>query len=225
MFKRKLTQSNYSLITANILPVVGVYAWGWSPYEVFLVYCLETIIVGVFNFVKMGIVTVIRKTDIWTYQGSSTKQSGILFMLFFLIHYGIFVGVQMFLFFSVSGIGKEINIDVFNFFYKWPQLIDKETLIMLGTFIFCYGHQMFYDFILSKQYRTIPMPLLMFQPYGRIIIQQFTVIVGSMFLSFGAGKLFILIFALFKIFFEIYFNFENILNKSMNDVNKELGEG
>ena len=47
MFKRTIHPSEYFLIAANILPVIGVLAWGWSPIEVFIVYCLETIIMGI----------------------------------------------------------------------------------------------------------------------------------------------------------------------------------
>jgi hypothetical protein len=172
----------------------------------------------------MAIVTINRRTDTWYNGPSRTKQSGLFFMFFFLVHYGIFVGVQMAIFFGVSGIGKESNINAFNFFYKWPQLINNDLLLLLGVFVFCYGFKMLYEFILSGQYRTIPMMVLMFQPYGRIFIQQLTVIIGSMFLVFGAGKIFILIFALVKIFFEVFVNFDRILNKSMEDMKKESGE-
>jgi Family of unknown function (DUF6498) len=58
---------------------------------------------------------------------------------------------------------------------------------------------------------------LMFQPYGRIFIQQITVIIGSMFLSLGFGKGFILVFALVKLFFDLYVNFDNFLaSESVN---------
>ena len=63
---------------------------------------------------------------------------------------------------------------------------------------------------------------LMFQPYGRIFIQQVTVILGSMFLSFGAGKFFIFIFAAVKIFFEVFINYDGILNKAMEEKNEEM---
>jgi hypothetical protein len=79
---------------------------------------------------------------------------------------------------------------------------------------------MLYEFILSREYRTIPMMKLMFQPYGRIFIQQFVVILGSMFLSFGAGKLFILIFAGIKIFFELFIDYDALLNKGLKDMEK-----
>ena len=44
--------------------------------------------------------------------------------------------------------------------------------------------------------------------------KQVTVILGSMFLSFGAGKIFILVFALIKIFFEVFIDFDLILKKA-----------
>jgi len=224
MFKKVLSKSDYFLIAANLLPVAGVWFWNWSPYEVFLVYCLETIIIGIYNLVKMGIVTISRKTDTWYNGPSRTKQSGLFFMIFFLLHYGIFVGVQMGIFFGVSGIGKGTNISAFNFFIKWPQLLSNDSLIMLGAFVFVYGYKMVVDFILPRRYRTIPMMLLMFQPYGRILIQQITVIIGSMFLTFGAGKIFILIFAIIKIFFEVFVNYDGMLNKTMQDIKKESGQ-
>ena len=224
MIKKSLSQSDYVLIFANLLPVLGVWAWDWNPKEVFLVYCLETIIIGIFNLVKMGIVTKARKTDIWYNGPARSKQSGLFFMLFFLLHYGIFVAVQMGIFFGVSHIGEGQNINAFSFFYKWPQLISKDSLIMLGAFVFCYSFKMLYDFVLSGEYKTVPMMLLLFQPYGRIFIQQIVVILGGMFLTFGAGKIFILIFALIKIFFDIFVDFGGLLTKTMKDMKKESGE-
>ena len=83
---------------------------------------------------------------------------------------------------------------------------------MLGVFIVSYGIRLATDFILTGDYKTSSLGYLMFQPYGRIFIQQVTVIVGSMFLSFGAGKIFIFLFAFIKIFFEVFIDF-NLLSK------------
>ena len=224
MFKKTLAPSDYFLIAVNLLPIAGVWAWDWNPKEVFLVYCLESIIIGIFTLFKMSIVSLTRKKETWYNVKTKSQQPGILFMLFFLVHYGIFVGVQMGIFFGVSGISGNKNITVFNFFYKWPELINNEILLMLGAFVFCYGFKMIIDFVLSGQYRTIPMMTLMFQPYGRIFIQQITVIVGSMFLVFGAGKVFILVFAIVKIFFEVFVNYESLLNKQMKTMQGKSGK-
>lgn len=224
MIKKKLSPSDYFLIVANLLPVVGVWAWNWDPKEMFLVYCLETIIIGIFNLGRMAIVTLVKKTDNWYANGKTTRQSGLFFMLFFLVHYGFFVGVQMSIFFGVSGIGKGSGINAFNFFYKWPQLLHNDSLIVLGIFVFCYCYKMIIEFILSGEYRSTSLMMLMFQPYGRIFVQQFTVIVGSMFLTFGAGKIFILVFATIKIFFELFIDYEGLLNKGMKEVEKDSGK-
>ena len=224
MFKKELTLSDYFLIAANLLPVIGVWVWNWDPKEMFLVYCLETIIIGILNLVKMAIVTLAKKTDDWNANGKTTRQPGLVFMLFFLVHYGIFVGVQMSIFFGVSGIGKGSGINALNFFYKWPQLLHTDSLIVLGIFVFCYCYKMILEFVLSGEYRSTSLMMLMFQPYGRIFIQQFTVIVGSMFLSLGAGKIFILVFAAIKIFFESFINYEALINKRMREAEKDSGQ-
>lgn len=224
MLKGNLTRSDYLLITANLVPVFGSIFFDWNPKEIFLVYCLETIIIGILNLVKMGIVTMVRKNDLWYNQGGATSKSGLFFMIFFILHYGLFVAVQMGIFFGASDIGEGTNITITNFFYKWPQMITTDSLIMIATFTIGYGFKMIYDFLKSGDYKTIPMMLLMFQPYGRIFIQQFTVIAGGIFLSFGAGKIFIIVFAGVKIFFEILVNFDRILGKTMADMKKESGE-
>lgn len=212
--KRKLTQGDWSLIIANLIPVFGVWFLNWSAKEVFLVYCLETIIIGCFTLLKLLITGLIVKKDTWQNQGAVSRQPFWFFMLFFILHYGIFVSVQMGIFFSVSGIGDEHGITVWNFFTKWPSLLTNEAYIMLGVFILSYGFRLTADFILTGDYKTSSLGYLMFQPYGRIFIQQVTVILGSMFLSFGAGKVFILIFAAIKIFFEVFIDFELIIKKA-----------
>ena len=224
MFKKKLSKSDFFLISANLLPVVGVFAWNWSPYEVFMVYALETIIVGLFTLLKMAIVTAIRKTDIWYNGNSRTTQSGFFFMLFFLVHYGLFVAIQTGLFIRVSGIGRQHHAGFFDFFLHWPQYLGKDAWYMLTGFLISYCFHLIWNFLRTGQYKTISMMHLMFQPYGRIFIQQVTVILGSIFLSFGAGKIFILVFAFVKIFFEVFINYDAILNKGIQEVKKESGE-
>ena len=115
MLKKNLTPSDYFIIAANLLPVAGVLVWGWSPVEVFIVYCLETIIIGILTLLKMGIVTAVRKDDTWYNGESSSKKPGLVFMLFFLVHYGMFVAIQMGLFFAVSGISAKAHISFFDF--------------------------------------------------------------------------------------------------------------
>lgn len=214
LIKRKLSQSDWLMIIANLVPVYGVWFLDWSAKDVFLVYCFETIIIGFFTILKLTITGIIKKKDDWENGGTTSKQPALLFIFFFFFHYGMFVAIQMGMFFSITGIGNEIQLSFSNFFYKWPQLSNKEVMLMLGVFIISYAFRNLNEFVLSGEYRTISMGYLMFQPYGRIFIQQATVIIGSIFLSFGAGKIFILVFALVIIFFDVFIDLEGLIRKA-----------
>jgi hypothetical protein len=221
--KRKLTRDAIILIIANLVPVYGVWFQGWSATDAFIVYALETIIAGAMTLLKLGVMTIARGKDTWYTEGAAFKVSGLLFMFFFTVHYGLFVAVQTSIFSNSANIvpaGKGLLY----FFFNWYTYINEDIAIMLAGFIVSYLVRSFVPFIVSGEYKTISMMRVMFQPYGRIIIQQFTVILGSMFLTLGGSKAFILIFALVKIFFDVYVNLDNVIDKSMGEAEKKNQE-
>lgn len=220
MFKRKLTQGDFYLIVANAVPVYGVWFLGWSAVEAFTVYALETLIIGMLTLLKMAVVTIVRRNDLWHNNGTTTRVSGLFFMVYFTLHYGLFACVQSTIFSQVTYITPP-GSGPMHFFFHWYEYINKDIGIMLGTFVVGYLARSFYPFIVNGEFRTISMTRLMFQPYGRIFIQQFTVIVGSMFLSFGFDKGFILVFALTKMWMDVHINFDKVLDKTMMDLDKE----
>jgi hypothetical protein len=223
MLKRQLTRDDIIVIVSNLLPVYGVWFLGWSPTEAFIVYALETIIVGILTLLKLAIATAVRKTDLWYNNGVTSKVSGLFFMLFFTLHFGLFAAVQMSLFSASAGIVPPGSGGPLHFFFHWYDYINKDIAIMLSVFLVSYIARTFVPFIVNEEYKNVSMMRLMFQPYGRILIQQFTVILGSMFLTLGFGKAFILIFALFKIFFEVYIHVDKMINKSMEEAEKKSG--
>ena len=213
MIRRQLTINDLFLILVNLVPLYGVWFEGWNAAMVFLVYCLETVIVGVINVIKMGAVTIfVRPRESWNNQGAISKQPGWFFILFFIIHYGFFVFVQTQLFFGVSGLVKDDSI--FGKYAKIPALLGQEGKLLLLVFIVFHTLQMMLGFFKTGEYKNISLARLMFQPYLRIIVQQFIVIIGSMFLSFGATDIFILVVVVVKIFFEVFINYEGFLEKA-----------
>lgn len=209
---KKFRIADIALIAANIIPVLGVWFWGWNPTEAFIVYALETLIIGILTICKLLAATLARGYDEWPANGSVTKQSGLFFILFFIAHFGLFALIQTTMFSQSAGITPP-GSGLFHFFFKWYTYLNKDILYMLIAFALSYVIRSFIPFIVNNEYKTTPFMLIMFQPYGRIIIQQFTVILGSMFLTLGAEKIFILVFAAVKIYFELFINFESILNK------------
>lgn len=215
MLKRKLNTGDWFLILANLLPLYGVWFEGWDPRQMFLVYCLETIIIGGYNVIKMLIVTFYKKKDVWQSSGRNvTYMGGWFFILFFICHYGLFVLIQTGIFAGVSNLSSDGNYGSLTFLSRAFSYLTLDAKIVLYVFIFMYGIRMVVEFILSGKYRHTSMGLLMFQPYVRIFIQQFVVILGSIFLALGAGKIFMLIFVAVKIYAEVFINFDNYLNKA-----------
>jgi len=223
MIKKKLTRGDFILIAANLVPVFGVWFLGWSATDAFIVYALETLIAGVITLMKLAVITIVRKKDLWYNQGNSTQVSGLFFMLFFTLHFGLFAAVQTSIFSQFAHITRA-GAGLMDFFFHWYAYINNDIAIMLGGLVVSYLVRSFIPFIVSGEYKRVSMTMVMFQPYGRIFIQQFTVIIGSMFLSFGFDKGFILVFAIVKIFFEVYVRFDGIINKAMTDMEKDAGK-
>jgi hypothetical protein len=212
MLKRKFSNADLLLIAANLFPVYGVWFLGWSTTEAFIVYAMETLIAGAFTVLKLLLATVVRKKDEWHNNGGVSYQSGFFFIFFFVAHYGFFALVQTTLFAHAAHLIPS-GRGFFHFFFNPQDYINKNIVYSLLAFIFSYTVGSFIPFIQKGEYKTTPMMLIMFQPYGRVFIQQFTVILGSMFLTIGIGKAFILVFVLVKISFELLIDYQGMLKK------------
>lgn len=223
LFRKKLNRDDWIIIITNMIPVAGVWLLGWNAVEVFIVYALETLVLGMLTVLKLFISTLAIQKDEWHSNGQTQRVSGLFFIIFFILHFGIFAAVQTSIFSGVAGIIPPGKGPMY-FFFHWWEFINTDIAWMLGAFVLSYIARDLIPFIVHEKYREIPMMLLMFQPYGRIIIQQFTVILGSMFLTFHLGKAFILIFALAKIFVEVYLNFDSLLSRSLTELKERSGK-
>lgn len=211
--KRSLQPSDYYLLVLNLIPVVGVWLLNWSAQEVFLVYCLESVIIGLYNIVRLSMAAAVRKKDVWNDQsGNESQVGGWFFPVFFFVHYGFFIAIQLSIFLSVSGLEQSMGIEnAWDFVIHLPRYLSINSQLLLLAFVVSHGLIVVKDFVLTGAYKTAPMGALMFEPYGRIFVQQFTVIAGGLFLSFGAGKIFITLFAAVKLFFDIVVDYDRII--------------
>ncbi len=223
MFKRHLTPTDYFLIAVNLVPVYGVWFLDWSGKEVFIVYAMETLIVGIFTVVKLGIATLYKKRDLWYNREKTSQVPGLFFILFFIVHYGLFACVQTSIFADSANINPA-GAGMLYFFFNWYKYVQGDIAIMLAIFVIGYLVRDMIPFLSRKEYQSSSMMRLMFQPYGRIFVQQFIVILGSLFLSAGFDKIFILIFAAVKTWVEVFIRFDRYLNVVMMKLERKSGE-
>lgn len=74
------------LIVINLIPLVGVFAFGWNAGFLMLVYWMETVVIGLFNIPKLLTTRRGREGSPWW-----LIWLGNLFITaFFCVHYGMF---------------------------------------------------------------------------------------------------------------------------------------
>lgn len=221
LMKRNLLWSDWVLIAMNLIPLYGVLQLGWEAKDIFLVYLLESVIVGVFNVFQMWIITLVKPKDEWSNGGASTMVSGYFFMVFFIIHYGFFVFIQMIFFFGAAkypGLGNGFAAPA-KFLLHLPTYLHGYTRWLLIGFVISYFFGVLKDFVFTGKFRTQSLGVQMFAPYGRIFVQQFAVIIGSFLLLFDFGTIFIVVFIVVKICFGILMDFEQIAAQQNKKIN------
>lgn len=153
-----------ALLAANLLPLVGLLALGWSGFSLIIAYVCETIVIGIFAALKMLIVAQKRGETPWT-------------VLFFCVHYGFFVLIQSIFIFVGGLVSGETGPG-----YDWGEI----PVIVLG-FVLSHGISFYLHFIRGKGYDITDQGTEMSKPYVRIVVQQLAVIGG--FMLFGIGTL------------------------------------
>ncbi|SHJ39026.1 DUF6498-containing protein [Flavobacterium haoranii] len=186
-----------------------------SATEFVIVYALETIIIGIFHAIKMLTITFgsnYMKND---------KAKGVGLTLFFLVHYGFFVFIQTTFFFVFLSMGDDRISDSFGLSNIITVLQFEGIQVALVLMLFSHIFKFWFNFYNNQRYQNVEIGLYMFQPYVRIIIQQFVAIVPGFFIIFGNGGLavaivLILIRTIVDIFLSQIKNDERMFQKAVD---------
>lgn len=175
---------------------------------------------GIYNVLMMWLTTVVRKKDTWTNGNYTSMVSGYWFILFFIVHYGFFLFIQVSIFLSVSDMSSQPfgPSGFFDLLIHVRNYLSPELQWVLLLFFASYGIIVLKDFVIPGLYKKASLSVLMFAPYARIFVQQFCVILGGMFLVFGAAKIFIVIFVAVKLFFETIIDYKKLLESSIEKI-------
>lgn len=172
------TQQNAFIWLSSIYLLFVLYIGKVTPITILFAYFLETLIIGIFNALKM----------FFSIKNSKSKNYGLI--LFFLIHYGFFVGIQSIFAFALFGIdGTSVFKEPFNIFENYGIILTLEDLkYALPAIIFTHVGKFFSDFIQNKKYLKFTPDEIMLKPYLRIFIQQFVVIISFFFIVFSKAE-------------------------------------
>lgn len=170
-----------ALVIANLIPLVGVLLFGWSVWNILVIYWLENGIVGFINVLKMTSATGedVRGSavDLVINGQPATAMSKVALVPFFVVHYGIFWFVHGIFVLTLpaflslaSDIPMELGIG--------PVLAAAVALAI------SHGLSFWWNFLHGGEYRRTTPAALMFAPYRRLIVLHLTIIFGAMAVMF-----------------------------------------
>lgn len=193
------------LLLMNLIPLAGVIGLGWDPVLIFIFYALETLVAGLFNLPKIFLTARQHPAGTIPVNGKQQHYSALGLMLFFTAHYGFFVFVQLTIFFGILSIsGYDIpGVALTDSFFGAPgniaRLAGTEMGIVLGFMGFSYLMSFISDYVFGNKAAKMTPAAQMFEPYPRIFVQQFVVILAGWIMVIQFRSLpFLILFVLVK---------------------------
>jgi hypothetical protein len=191
------------LIGANCLPLFGVLFLGWDAFAIVALYWSENVVIGAINVLKMitcspeperlilGEVDAndrLNRARMERSRGDSVTMlrlvnnaSKLFYVPFFVVHYGgfclghgVFI-VELFDRESAAGLGS------FNPLATLAQLFSAAgmwwcVLALAASHLSSF----FINYLGRGEYRRTSVPILMFQPYARVIVLHIAIILGGL---------------------------------------------
>lgn len=192
--KIQFTSASMALIGMNLIPLVGVFWFGWDVSIIIFLYWLENVIIGLLNIPKILSCRGERKGA-----GRRRDSFGSLIFLsvFFSIHYGMFCfGHYMFLSETYEALPDWGGI--FSALFS-PLLFWSLLGLTLSHIV-----SMFVNFYGKGEYKKRTPNAQMFMPYSRIMILHVVIVFGGgLALAMGQGLSMLVLLIVLKIGFDL----------------------
>jgi len=165
-WRQRLRASSLALLTANLMPLLGVLALNWDVTPIMVFYWSENLVVGFYNVLKMRLAQGSVASSGTTLNGRPVQQSDRRAMIvFFIVHYGMFTlchGIFVLVMFGArfSGIFSELGL----------------ALLFLTI---SHGISFRRNFIGRGEYQKVAFTTLFWQPYGRVVVMHLTILGGG----------------------------------------------
>ena len=165
--RMKFQPSEIALVTVNLIPVAGLVFFGWSVFDVFFLYWLESAILGFFGILKM-IVIGMHLGGVW-------KSSLFFSVPFFLVHYGGFMlGHLIFIIILFNGQGENLSLSYSAAASIVQQTFTRVSIAFLSMFV-SHAFSFVNNFLKQREYFNSDPQRFKSLPYGRIAVMHLSV--------------------------------------------------
>lgn len=165
-----------ALVAANLIPLGGVLFFGWPVFPIMFLFWFENVIIGGFNVVKMLLA-----------QGPGSNVGVKIFLVpFFTVHYGIFTLVHgAFVCVMFGANWRDGGGGPFSNAERVQQILADYHLgwAVLGLLL-SHGFSFVTNYVLNGAYRSAVAPIIMMQPYGRIVVLHLAILGGGFLVLF-----------------------------------------
>ncbi len=172
-----------------------------DAFAIVIAYFFETIVIGLIHVVKLYLTV--------RYGRPSSPQSkgmdGYGIIPFFMVHYGLFVGVQSIFVITFFAPSMFEDVSPSNIVENYGDtLLTSGMLVVLASIIFTNLAYFYTNFLNPKRYEAYAPDEIFMKPYLRIFIQQFVVILaGFFFIILDAGMAAALFLVLIRTFVDL----------------------
>ena len=167
-----------ALVASNLLPIVGVLAWGWDVGALVVLYWSENLILGAYTLLKMLV---------------ASPVGGLLSGAFFLVHYGGFCAVHGIFVLSLAVGMDDLTIledDPWPLWLVFVQLLvdvvrqalaiaPPEWLFAFAALAVSHGISLVLNYFRGGEYRERNVRDLMTAPYKRIVVLHIAILGGA----------------------------------------------
>lgn len=164
------------LVLANLIPLGGVLFFGWQVFPIMFLFWLENVVIGIFNVLKMLLAA-----------GPGSPLGVKIFLVpFFVVHYGIFTlvhGVFVSVMFGTSW--RSGGSSPFPNAERMQALVTENNLgwALLGL-VLSHAFSFVTNYLWNGAYRTALAPVIMMQPYGRVVVLHLAILGGGFLVMF-----------------------------------------
>ena len=158
------------LILLNMVPIYGVFAWGWKSFDLIYLYWLENLIIGFFAAARFLLRRYVHPLELIFP----------LFMIpFFTFHYGMFCYGHGTILLSLFGEGVVDKFTSENVFFLILPIVESQNLFWPVVALFMYQVLDWVRDTTERGFAADNIKDLMVAPYKRIMILHFTILAGG----------------------------------------------
>jgi hypothetical protein len=162
-----------TLVAANSIPLLGVILLGWRVFPILLIYWIENLIVGLFNVLRMLFADPDQRL-MWF--------AKVFMVPFFCLHYGLFTtvhGAFIFTIFGDSTVSHSHGLLPGVAMVSAAVRANGANFAVLALFM-SHFVSFVWNYMLGGEYRNVSLPVLMAQPYQRVLVLHLVILLGGL---------------------------------------------